>query len=134
MITLGNQGGEHISIGPIGCISHEGWFQSPVEIIVNGFEGNINPYFEIQDIIRFHDELQKLYDTLEGVVELKPIEGQFGFTLTADRKGHIEVKGFAYTHATYGSCLKFEFDLDQTYLPTLIRSLNLSLNENALNI
>ena len=121
MIIIGNEGGEHVSIIPIGSINSDEWFQAETSVSVNGFKGSISPYFEISDISRFHNEVVKLYDNLDGVAELKPIEGQFGITLKGDGKGHIEVEGNAYTHATYGSCLNFEFEVDQTYLPKLIK-------------
>jgi hypothetical protein len=133
MIVLGNEGGEHITIGPIGRVSRDGWFQSPVKIKVNGFEGHINSYFETQDIGVFQKQLSSLYDTLRGVAELKPTEGQFGFSLTGDGQGHIEVKGYAYSQASYGSCLEFEFNIDQTHLPKFISSIQKVLDYSASN-
>ncbi len=131
MIVIGNQGGEHVSIGPISRVGHAEWFQAKVTIEVNGFMGNIDPYFEVSDISRFHEQLVQLYKVLKGAAELTTTEGQFGLTVTGDGKGHLEVNGTAYRHASYGTCLKFEFMLDQTFLPTLIRSLKLVVEGHA---
>ena len=133
-ITLGARTGEHISIDPIGWVDREGWFQANVEISIQSFNGVVEPYFEVQDFKRFHEQVQKLYKELKGSAVLSPIEEQFSLTLTGDGKGHIEAKGIAYAHATYGSCLEFEFDIDQTFLPHLIRSLKRLLDENASSI
>ena len=123
MIVIGNEGGEHVIIGPIGGASGVDWFQAETNISVNSFKGNITPYFEISDFNRFYTQLVELYEKLKGEAELNPIEGQFGLKLIGDGMGHIQVEGIAYTHATYGSCLKFEFEEDQTHLPKLIKSL-----------
>ena len=123
MIVIGDEGGEHITIGPIGGINSNDWFQAETNISVNSFKGNIAPYFEINDLSRFYTQLVKLYEKLKGEAELNPIEGQFALKLIGDGMGHIQVEGIAYTHATYGSYLKFEFEVDQTHLPKLIKSL-----------
>ena len=123
MIVIGNEGGEHVTIGPIGDDNGEDWFHAEAIISVNGFKGNITPYFEISDLNRFYTQLVKLYEKLKGEAELNPIEGQFYLKLIGDGMGHIQVEGKAYTHATYGSYLNFEFEVDQTHLPKLIKSL-----------
>jgi hypothetical protein len=129
MITIGNNGGEHVSICPIGSVNSETGFEAKVEIHVNGFTGSLNPYFEIADISQFYQQLIKLYETLNGIAALTPIEAQFSLRLSGNGRGHIEAKGIAYTYASYGSCLKYEFEIDQSYLPRLIRSLKVLVNK-----
>ena len=123
MIVIGNEKGEHVTICPIGGVNGNDWFQAETNISVNSFKGNITPYFEISDLNRFYTQLVKLHEKLKGEAELNPIEGQFWLKLIGDGMGHIQVEGIAYTHATYGSCLKFEFEVDQTHLPKLTKSL-----------
>jgi len=105
----------------------EGWIQADVEIILNNFKGKISAYIENIDLLNFHSQLIKLNKTLKGKAELMPVEEQFALSLTGDGLGHINIEGYAYEKPTYGSCLKFEFELDQTYLPDIIDSVNQSL-------
>ena len=123
MIALGNNGGSTILISPTSKISAEGWYQTDIEIKVNSFVGKINAYIELRDLTNFYQEVVALNKTLKGKAELLPLEDQFKLSLIADDMGHIAVEGHAYEQASYGNCLKFEFDLDQSYLPELIDSL-----------
>jgi hypothetical protein len=75
----------------------------------------------------FHSQLVNLYKTLKGKAVLVPTEEQFILVLTGDGHGHINVTGHAYELASHGSCLKFDFELDQTYLPDFIDSIKNSL-------
>ncbi|NQY38414.1 MAG: hypothetical protein HRT37_26470 [Alteromonadaceae bacterium] len=123
MIALGNNGSSTIQITPTSKISSEDWFQADIEIKVNCFSGKINAFFESGDLTRFYHDVVKLNKTLKGKAELLPREDQFKLSLVADNLGHISVEGHAYEQACYGNCLNFEFELDQTYLLTLIDSL-----------
>lgn len=127
MIVLGNIGSTHIKISPTTSNDSEGWFQADVEIKLDNFSGQISAYFQNTDLLSFHSQLVKLDKTLKGKAELQPIEDQFVLSLIGDGMGHINIEGYAYEKPSYGSCLKFEFELDQTYLPELIDSVKQSL-------
>jgi hypothetical protein len=124
MIVLGNSESPNITIIPIQPSSTKDWLQADVCIKLDCFSGKINVYFEKYDLEKFQSELKTLYKTLKGKAELIPREEQFTLILSCDEKGHVSVKGEAFERATYGSCLNFDFELDQTYLPELIESLN----------
>lgn len=107
---------EHVRITLPDSYSTEGWAQADVEIAVQGFQGKLAPWVEAADFGIFASQLRVLYETLEGKAELRPMEEQFILLLTASTLGHIKVSGEAWSHATYGSKLEFEFELDQSYL------------------
>jgi hypothetical protein len=71
-----------------------------------------------------------LYESLVGKAELSPLDSQVGFVLSGNGRGAIAVSGFALSHAAYGSKLQFEFELDQTYLPSFIAELQTLLAKN----
>jgi len=127
MIVLGNFENPNIKITPTSSNNSEGWFQAAVEIKVDCFFGKISVYLENIDLLRFHSQLIKLDKTLKGKAVLIPTEEQFTLILTGDGLGHINVTGHAYELASHGSCLKFDFELDQTYLPDFIDSIKSSL-------
>lgn len=103
----------------------EGWAEAEVEIRVNGFHGQIRPWVEADDFERFTSQLRALYGTVEGTAELRPREEQFVLRLSARPLGHIAVSGEAWSCATYGSKLEFEFELDQSYLAQPLSELEL---------
>lgn len=107
---------EHVRITLPDSYSKEGWAEADVEIAVQGFKGKLAPWVESADFGIFASQLRLLHESLEGKAELQPIEGQFVLLITASTLGHIKVSGEAWSHATYGSKLEFEFELDQSYL------------------
>lgn len=127
MIVLGNIGSSHLKIKPTVLNTSEGWFQADVEINLDNFNGKIEAFFENTDLLRFHSQLVKLNKTLKGKAELTPLEEQFSLSITGDGLEHLNVEGYAYEQASHGSCLNFEFELDQTYLYEFIDSIKQSL-------
>jgi len=127
MIVLGNCESPNIRITPLSSNNSKDWFQATVEIKVDCFVGKIRVYLENIDLLRFHTQLIKLDKTLKGKAALIPTEEQFTLILTGDGRGHINVTGHAYEQSSHGSCLQFDFELDQTYLPDFIDSIKNSL-------
>jgi hypothetical protein len=107
---------EHVRITLPDSYSKDGWAEANVEIVVQGFRGHLSTWVEAADFENFASQLRALYNSLEGKAELRPREEQFILLLTASSLGHIQVSGEAWSHATYGSKLEFEFELDQSYL------------------
>lgn len=99
-----------------------------IEIAVPGFRGQIAPWLEMHDVERLSRELAVLYKSLQGTAALEPIEEQFMLRLAASPMGQVEVSGVAWSEATYGSRLEFEFKLDQSYLPVVMEQLAEVLN------
>jgi len=123
MIVLGNVESSYIKITPLDLNETQGWFQADIQIKVNCFSGGVDVYIEHHDLQNFHSQLKNLYKTLKGSAELIPTERQFIMKLSGNGRGQINVEGEAFEKATYGSCLQFDFELDQTYLPEFIESL-----------
>jgi hypothetical protein len=95
----------------------------------------VQAYFEKVDFEVFEEQLVELYRTLDGRVELAPLETQVVLTLIGNGRGGIKVSGEASSQATYDNKLEFSFEIDQTYLPKVIGQLEGlrggAANENA---
>lgn len=121
---IGNSTGESVSIAVPTEKSGTDWFSADVSIRVRGFIGEISAYFAWGDFLRFRQELERLNGTLRGRASLSPMEGQFELVADGDGLGHIRVSGHAYSRATYGNKLEFEFDIDQTFLASTLKGLS----------
>ena len=120
MLIIGDEEGDHVSINlPNGKIDEDGWFSAWVNVVVNSFTGRASVYFEVSDLIRFHESLVVLYESLSGTARLNPVERQL---TSGNGKGKIEVTSELFAYATHGSRLQFEFTIDQTYLPRAVRA------------
>lgn len=114
---------EYVSIELPQGISVEGWIESRAEIVVDGFQGQILPWFQWIDFVRFAASLRKLHETLKGTAELRPCEAQLTLELTCDNCGHVTMKGNASSNIAGDNILTFEISLDQTFLAEPIRVL-----------
>ena len=114
-LRIGGQA-EYIRVLLPSSYSRDGWCQADVEVSVEGFKGNIRPWFEKADFAPFYAQLRTLYETLKGKAELTPLEAQFTLTVSADGLGHVTVDGTAWSQATWQNKLEFTLALDQTYL------------------
>ena len=100
------------------------WLVGRVAVAAGGFSGAFDAFFRIDEIQGFRDQLGQLRQTLRGQAALEPMEEQLKLRLEGDGKGHIVVVGQARDVAGTGNVLHFELALDQTYLETLIGSIN----------
>jgi hypothetical protein len=100
------------------------WLVSRVTVAAGGFSGAFDAFFRVDEIQGFRDELSHLRQTLRGQAAFAPMEEQLTLRLEGDGKGHITVVGHARDVAGTGNILKFELALDQTYLGTLIGSID----------
>ena len=115
---------EHIRLSWPSALGNDDWGDIRVDIRVRAFNGAISPSVEGADLLRFGEELRALYNSLQGVAELSTRERQIGFKLTASSGGHIELTGEAWSEATYGNCLRFELELDQSFLQAPLKVLD----------
>jgi hypothetical protein len=120
-LLFGVVGGERIEIHLADPTS--GWIETSVSIVVDGFSGELRLSFELRDLERLGESLAKLYASLSGKAVLEGREEQLVLTLEGNGRGAIAIKGSAYARPTYGNCLEFELEIDQTFLPEILRLL-----------
>ena len=61
--------------------------------------------------------------SLAGRAELRPIEEQIILDVVGDGKGHLTVTGKAVNNFERQTSLRFSFEIDQTYLKQIVKSL-----------
>jgi hypothetical protein len=121
---VGIDAGDHLIVAIHGRPDErDDWLDSTVTVSAGAFAGSYNAVLTTCDFPRFRQELQRLYDTLEGVARFSTIERQIAITLSANSRGCISVEGSAEDAIADGNSLKFRFETDQTFLPPLIRQI-----------
>jgi len=100
------------------------WIGGDAEVTVRGFSASISADFEPTDFQNFETEMSALYESLSGEAKLRPIGEQLTLLLRGNGRGQIVVTGTAWSVACYGSKLDFEFEIDQTFLPGILKQLS----------
>jgi hypothetical protein len=81
------------------------------------------------DFAAFRSGLEQIYRELSGSTKFETTEEQLEFMISGDGKGHFGVSGVAQDIVGTGNKLEFQFYIDQTYLPVIIRELDEILTE-----
>jgi hypothetical protein len=125
-IVIGNAGADFIMIRPGRGYSDEGWMTTEVQVQCDGWRGGFNMDLMRGELSGLARELRKLRDTLKGKARFEPMDHPLELVFEGDGKGHIEVRGEAVNTHSSGTCLKFELELDQSYLEKIIRGLEVA--------
>ena len=100
------------------------WFETKVFIQVESFTGAFQSLVDHHALLKFQQELQLLYQTLQGSAQLEPIEKQITLKLSGNGRGGITASGAAWSRPCYGNHLEFSFEMDQTFLLAVLAQLN----------
>jgi len=131
-VTVGDPSGDHISIRVLGRL-HPGaddfwdgnWLATPIEAVVGKFQGKVGASLRADELRSFRDALRILYATLTGEAVLKSMEEWLTLRIAAASRGRLEVTGTLLDRPGDGNQLIFKIDdLDQSYLPRIIDSLD----------
>jgi hypothetical protein len=114
---------EELRISVADDVNREGWVDAVVTAKFGAWSGHYPAYFHETDFVQFARDLAGLYSELSGEAVLSSMDGYLDLTFSGDGLGHITVAGAAWDHPKVGSHLAIEFELDQTYLPALLASL-----------
>ena len=98
-----------------------------VEIAAGNFRGAFRADLRSQEFRAFLDEVEALSRTLEGAASFSTMEGQIALSLAGDGRGHVRVQGEAADTPGGENRLQFSFEIDQTYLPGICKSLEVIL-------
>ena len=99
------------------------WISARATIDVGGFHGVTQLMITLADLIRFRDNIRRLYKELKGEAEFTTIEQQISFTVTTDRLGHMNVSGYLADDPSFGNKLTYSIGIDQTFLQKTISEL-----------
>ena len=128
-LLIGDAGADHVLIRPL-TRTHPGLFDAgdgsgidcEVEIAAGGFRASFRADLRSEEFQAFLDGVQGLRQALDGAASFTASDGQIALSLTAGDDGQVRVSGDA-VDAAGANRLRFGFDLDQTFLPTICESL-----------
>lgn len=103
------------------------WVKCELEIAAGGFRGAFRADLRSEEFQAFLEEAEGLSRTLDGAAGFSTMEGQIAFSLAGDASGQVRVQGEAVDAPGGDNRLQFSFDIDQTYLPQICRSLEVIL-------
>ena len=121
---LGTDAGDHVTV-EVHERTYEGddWLAATISIRSGAFAGSFDAALMTCDFQPFERQLQELYESLRGTATFSTIERQLEVNCVGNERGGISIDGVAQDRAGDGNQLRFQFDLDQTYLPELISEL-----------
>jgi len=127
-ITLGSEEAAHFSISSLECFGGDsGW--RGLLTMRSGSYAVIDHTFYFDDLIEFRDRIRGIYKNLDGTAILRPRYEHDSLEVRATSRGHIAIKGHFETYTPEINRIDLEFILDQTFLPTLISSLDRAIKE-----
>jgi hypothetical protein len=115
-----------IALLPLGRLDREDWTHVRARVEVPGFFGDFEAWLQGCDIGRFKRELEAMYATIRGTATLASNEAEILIVLTAQNLGQIGGSYKLQSEYREGgpTLLSGSFEMDQTYLPSLIRSVS----------
>ena len=99
------------------------WLNTKAVVKVGCFTGTVNGQLRADELASFQVELSKLYKSLSGSAKFLTLERWLSFEITGDGRGHFSCVGEITDGSVRGNTLNFELDLDQTFLPESLNSL-----------
>ena len=117
-VLIGLQDGDHVSLKNW-RFSSEDWTYGHAEIRCGTWRGGIKVAFYADELARFAEAIRTLYSDLRGKAELKPFDCRFALILTGNGRGEITVDGHAGSDFVNDTELRFQFLIDQTFLPRI---------------
>ena len=110
-----------MTIRSAGGADSDGWLRSDVDIAAGAWHGCFEASFCTSDFPLFRRQLESLHSKLDCIARLDTVEEQLTLEFKLDPCGHISVAGSACDRAGVGNALKFSLELDQSYLPEIIK-------------
>lgn len=92
------------------------WVNARVQVWAGGFTGDVQICICLSDIVRFRQELERVYNDLRGVAAFKTLEDQLYIRIESDALGHIAATGYLKGDFVLADELKFDLRFDQTLL------------------
>jgi hypothetical protein len=99
------------------------WLVCTAEVAASTFRGSVDSSLITEDLVQFHQQVQQLYERPGGEAELTTMEGWLTLRLTGDGRGHVEATCRLRDPAASANTLECCLNLDQSYLPPLLRQL-----------
>jgi hypothetical protein len=102
-----------------------GWLNCAISIKAGAWSGVYSAELRTPDFPSFRKQVERLQRDPAATATFDTLEGQLTLQLVGDRRGHIDVRGTAIDSVATRNQLVFEFEMDQSYLPELLKELEL---------
>lgn len=130
IFSFGQSEHDHIEIDvinyerqPVREYYDDNWLVVEIRVHAGGFRGKVSATILAVELDGFLSKLRPLYQTLDGSAELTTLESQLTLQMTADGKGHIELRGEVVDQPGVGNRLRFTLQFDESQLAVSIREL-----------
>ncbi len=122
--TLGNDGSDRVVVRISGRPdAQDDWLDASISVCAGAFSGSIPVALSTCDFRPFREQLDALYQTLDGPATFSTPEQQLEFVCRGNGFGGITVEGVIADQVSDGNSLRFQFNIDQTFLPAIIDDL-----------
>ncbi|MFA5353395.1 MAG: hypothetical protein WC291_04135 [Thermodesulfovibrionales bacterium] len=106
----------------------EDWARVLISVSVTGFTGEFEAWIQVEDLRRFSVEMAHLYENAGqgGEARLVSAEPDINVHLRINQRGHIQAVYSFESERIEGvpTVLSGRFEMDQSYLPEVRRSVN----------
>jgi len=101
-------------------------FHHLIDIVSGPFQGTVetSSYEGVTALASFRDDLAVLYEKLKGEAHLPRSYENAMLSVRGDGLGHLVVAGEVRAGYVMQSRLQFEFSIDQTHLPEIMRAID----------
>ena len=120
-VAIRCEGGSHLTLTLWGR-SHAAtdywdgnWVRTSVEVEVGGFRGSVSGDVRTDELVRFHQQLANLQQTLSGTAEFATMEGWLSIRAEGDGLGHITFGCVVRDEPGVGNTLHCALATDQTF-------------------
>jgi hypothetical protein len=136
VIRIGGEQAEFLAITLLGR-SHPGctdywdgnWLRAEVEVVAGGFRGLVYGDLRTDELVRFHEELSRLQETLRGTAEFMTLELWLTIRVIGDGKGHMTFECEVRDGPGTGNLLSCTLSYDQTFVRPMLSQLRQALRE-----
>lgn len=95
-----------------------------LSIHVNKYSvNNAEAWFTTGQLYQLFHQLKEAYEKLEGMIIFSNYDDSIYFEMLFNRSGQIDVSGYFQEYPSIDSRLIFEFQLDQSYIPSTLKEL-----------
>ena len=129
-LLFGTEGADHVMICPTQRerpdspdYHDRNWVTSEYAVVVHPWSGRYTGTLFADEISRFANDLNRLYETLQGTAEFAPMEPYVTMLVEGDGLGHFVVSGEATAEFGSDTSLSFSFTVDQTQIKETLKSL-----------
>ena len=101
------------------------WLRTVLDVSAGYFAGSVAVDLRADELKDLREQLATLYEASEGEASFTTMENWVEILFHRDSLGHVQVRGEVSDNpGRMGNSLRFQYALDQTFLPPIIDALD----------